>query len=419
MSDRRTNRTLEELSADPGTQRAAAALVAALHRKAARFTPKPLIVPEAKRSAHRGWVLAAAACAALIVGGLALIPGLLGRGGQEGTIGDPTAERTSTESVNTQSGLPDPQPGWRWESYLNVAVQVPEEWGDDYARGPDWCAEGADAALRTPYVALPAGATLSIGCPEEGPANPLNPQVPRRLNETHVTFVTGEVTQRPVTHADDGDWHLRAKQMTGLVKVSVLADDAHLDVAEQIVASARVVFVDARGCPTAASVIDVPEKTPAPPAGTRLDQWRDVDQVRICQYYRGLELTDFASSDTPAGGTPAPMGDLPELKGSRLVTGDEAAALVAALQAAPEGSGPNSPGTCAKGFNGDDALTMDFFSGDRQVGTAYVYYSGCRGNGIYDGTTVREITDACRTWFGGRVVLTSTSGNLGERCFAR
>lgn len=397
--------------------RAAAAFREALRREADAFEPVgPLTIAEPKPVRRALWVLAAAACIALIAGGLVWADGA--RSGPKSTPGPAGTEQSAqTEQSADPNGpqpvseLPEPQAGWRWETYLNVAIQVPEDWGDQVPYDSSWCSRSSELRPRSPYVALPRGIVASVGCTYTGPANPLNPGVPRQLNQTFVSFdASGPPKTAPVSRRDDGDWHLLSKQMTAWVKVSVLTDDAHLDVAQQIVESATVTTVDGRGCSTGGSAVAVPEKTPAPPAGTPLETMMDVDQVRICQYYRNLEFGYLDSGENPFGGRPA-------LAGSRIVTGDEARALVSALQAAPEGGGPDFPKICAKGSNGDDALTMDFFSGGQQVGTAFVYYSGCRGNGIYDGTTVREITGACRTWFGGRVTLTQTSGNLGDRCF--
>ncbi len=92
-----------------------------------------------------------AVAAALVV---AAIPtGLAIANGGDGS--DPTPP-VATEPTS------GPDEGWRWESYRDVELQVPDGWG--YGGGSDWCIGDPDLDSVTPQVTRPGGVVATIGC---------------------------------------------------------------------------------------------------------------------------------------------------------------------------------------------------------------------------------------------------------------
>ena len=92
-----------------------------------------------------------AVAAALVV---AAIPtGLAIANGGDGS--DPTPP-VATEPTS------GPDEGWRWESYRDVELQVPDSWG--YGGGSDWCVGGEDVDSVVPQVTRPGGVVASIDC---------------------------------------------------------------------------------------------------------------------------------------------------------------------------------------------------------------------------------------------------------------
>ncbi len=55
-----------------------------------------------------------------------------------------------------------PDEGWRWESYRDVSLQVPDSWG--YGGGSDWCIGTDDLDSVVPQVTRPGGVVATIGC---------------------------------------------------------------------------------------------------------------------------------------------------------------------------------------------------------------------------------------------------------------
>ncbi|MEJ7726713.1 MAG: hypothetical protein WKH47_06820, partial [Actinomycetes bacterium] len=71
----------------------------------------------------------------------------------------PMALGGGSESVGPAVDAPDP--GWRWESYAGVELQVPDSWGTGTTWYP-WC--GGQVAK--PYVGRPIGVIPLVACSE-------------------------------------------------------------------------------------------------------------------------------------------------------------------------------------------------------------------------------------------------------------
>src|SRR5918994_1970848 len=97
--------------------RAERAFRTALADRAEALHPVPLTTPVHRRS---GSVIFGAAAAVLVV--LAGV-GLLALR----TDGEPSPSNREPASEHL-GDLPRPDDGWKWVSYMGVAVQVPEEW---------------------------------------------------------------------------------------------------------------------------------------------------------------------------------------------------------------------------------------------------------------------------------------------------
>lgn len=363
------------------SDRAEQALRDALETRAAAFEPMELRPHQGRR---RWWVPAIATAAVVAVVGVG--SAVLGGGDDAGDA--PTASRTRLDAT-------DPPDGLRTVGLGAVLVDVPATWGDDYAPGSDWCADTGDGEARwptEPYVGMPGnGATAAILCTEsEAPHPPGFPDAPSRLWAAHLSF------ELPQDGADDGtstygDWTL-TRRTVGDVVVSLLTDTSTADQIAPIMGSVRESEVDASGCATT-SPIQSHTEFARPEPGFDVTTVDDVDSIVVCHY--AIYLTDA-----------------PGLLASRVLEGESADDVLAALQAAPEGTGPDRPSQCMPGMTGDDAIALSLVRDDEVLGQVYVFYSWCTGNGFDDGTTHRKLTrEGCEPLWGDRVVI---SGGLPQ-----
>ncbi|ONH23293.1 hypothetical protein [Pseudofrankia asymbiotica] len=273
----------------------------------------------------------------LVAGGTVLAIGLAD-GGDE--TARPSAERAVSETSQ-------PAPGWRFESFLDIEVQVPASWGYARAPGTDWCAStGQPAAFpEQPYVDTGGGdaVVLDIACSPGGESGPdlHGGGVPREHWAPHVWFAAtpapNGVEELPDGRVGANGW-TRIVRTVGSAKVLVLADDAHLDEAGRIVESARQTTVDHDGCDVSSPI--QAGRFASPPAPFDVAHLGVVDTVAICQY----DLN-------------RPLGS-PGLLASRQLGGADATTLLAAVRAAPVGGGPNAPDTCVKDRWGDTGIVL-------------------------------------------------------------
>ena len=121
-----------------------------------------------------------------------------------------------------------------------------------------------------------------------------------------------------------------------------------------------------------------------------------VDSIAVCQY--SLDVTG------------------PGLTASQRLTGDSAAAELAAIKAAPLGGGPDRGSGCSAADRGPTGITL-LLRSSGATHEMYAFYGGCQGNGIDDGTHVRRLTaPSCRPLFGPRIVDTEAIGRAMVLC---
>lgn len=134
--------------------------------------------------------------------------------------------------------LPPPDPGWRYESYRDVVVQVPDSWG---YRPTSRCASRPDD--RGPFVDTPMDVIDAMACMNHSPLG---------MEDwgTYVSFSPPEAydpNPLPVGSVREGEW-TRIVKVVGDARIEVLTDDEHLTDARRLVDSARVVTADHNGC---------------------------------------------------------------------------------------------------------------------------------------------------------------------------
>jgi len=212
---------------------------------------------------------------------------------------------TATHSLQTelrsdpQVARPGPAaPGWRWESYKTVQVQVPATW-TQYISGPAPCTTLADQAVPTiGRLNGWLGHTNLYTCSD--------PVMPLAARQPYVWF---DDVQAPGTKQYDAGWTEETRLVSG-VKVSVLTkDDA---IRRRILDSARpITGTDTYGC------------TPADPGGpTPVTPADGVTSIDICEYWQGslvagsslpgdrvAEVARRLSAPQSPLGTPAPGCD--------------------------------------------------------------------------------------------------------------
>ncbi len=383
--------------------RAERAFRAAFGRRAGDLEPVDLHGSWAAE--RRPWLLAAVVAAVLVVVGGTSVLAMTSGGDRSGP--PPAANGRTTASTSgadpaapEQAGtLPTPDSGWRWVSWRNVAVQVPADWGYGLEPMQPWCMYDSTADVaRAPYVAQDStGMGIDgVGCLGTAPDH--HPEVfgpaPALFWAPHVSFEEATSRSSGDEIASFRDWILTSRRV-GDVQVSLLVNAETSALSGRILDSARTFETDQNGCEASSPVQAGEFVRPHPFDVASL---RSVDSISVCQYARGV----------------AP--DRPALMGSRLLAGPQAAAVLAAIQSAPVGGGPDTPQTCTADLYGDTGIALHLHRGDltRDV---YVYYDWCFGNGFDDGTSRRELTrEACVPLFGDNVAQFSGSSAPFRRC---
>lgn len=379
----------EQSEAEDG--RAAVAFRAALARRADEVAPDVAVPTRPARARGRwGAAVAAVAVAASAVVGVTLVDR---DGAGEGVL-EPAGEPPAIAE------------GWRGVTFRDVTVQVPEEWGDQSAPGPDWCADVPRDPIEGPYVDLRGngGFLFTIGCFDQDPVPPGFGPDPQDQWVPHLRFI--DLTQDDPERIPDGatvhdGWTLRARTL-GDVQVRLLTDASTEDVAERVMDSALQSVVGALGCDTTspAQAQPAPGRPVVPSSGDlgSVDP-DDVTGLLVCQH-------DRVGADGPG------------LRGERLVGAPGARAWLAATTTVPRGGGPDQPENCSEPWESAMTLVVHPLGVDgERLATAYVSYDACAGNGVRDATTSYELTrETCAALFGERVVFWSGNGEAARRC---
>ena len=256
---------------------------------------------------------------------------------------------TTTVSASGQQAITPAKPGWRWEMWRNVQLQVPDSWDRDQdIMQPCLIKDQARG-----FVSRPARAHTQVMCQESDYQAPtrgpllafLDPVEKPKLGTR--TYPNGTVTIERV----------------GQVTLMVVAKDDKLR--HRILDSAEIVRgTNAAGCPTAT---DVPPIGNASPGGSTIASLDHVDTVSVCRYYDN----DNAYAYT--------------------VTGAKATAILNALRGAPKGHGPDRPGNCSAGLPEREAGLYRLWS-ENVATDVWIHWDICRGHGIDDGNTQRVLT---------------------------
>ena len=354
------------------------------------FAPlDPALFSQARRHQPRRWQTLAMAASVLVVAGVmvpALMPGLTGNSPapgprtavveQAGTRAEPAggANPEQAPASDTKAGgLPSPAAGFRWESYRDVVVQVPQTWGYALDPGAGWCApaEVPDA----PYVDTGRGL-------EAVPATRCAGPLPSGRQELHLSFATAAAARSAELA---GGWQSYARTV-GDVLVSVVARTGDAELARAILDSARTVTggVDHNGC-----AVQRPAVVAAPLAGLLSKT------VTVCLYDNAEQA----------------------LVASTTLTGSAAVAAWEAMLGAPQGGGPDGTAAeCRAGDAGPVTIVLGFGDGSQAV----LRIAGCTGNGLTDSGAdkgLRRITpELCRALIVPPVAFFSGVGPAASLC---
>lgn len=337
------------------------------------------------RPSRTRWVKAMAAAAVLVVSvgvGAALLPRL---GGAASTASGPEAPGYAAggaipETAQDRGPVAGPsQPtkaeGFRWESFRDVMVQVPDAWGYAFAPQSDYCIH--KRLPSEPYVDLNrgGGAVAAIGCGDG---------LGDDQQAMHLTFTP--VNGQAPWVAPSKVWKQYSREL-GQARVTVTARAEDAELANRILASASLVpdGTDPNGCPVTLPAVP-------PVALTSLD----ASELGVCLYEADDDRGAFRSS-------------------ARL-TGVASERAWKAVLAAPEGGGPDgSASSCGTSPGWPVVLLV---GADRVPVAASV--AGCAGNGVTDaaaaGQARRLTSQLCTSLLVDPVRISSGSGPAAEAC---
>jgi hypothetical protein len=252
-------------------------------------------------------------------------------------------------------------PGWRWESYDGVVVQVPDDWG--YGRTDvSPCLADKVSQPKDGYVG-------HVGRPGPVPAIACSASYAPAPDEQS-PYLWFDSQTRAGVQAHDGGWVAETRVVGGLA-LTVFTDDAA--VRERILDSARPAANGVGdGCPAEHAITGKPGARPDPRPGG-LAAMGPIESISLCRYA---------------------IGDDRKLLSSSQLSDEHARAVLRAIRAAPAGDGPDEPGNCApEAAHGTEALLL-LVRDDTRTQQVFVRYSGCTGHGIDDGHTQRRLTSA-------------------------
>ncbi len=262
------------------------------------------------------------------------------------------------------------QPGWRWEAYRNVQLQVPGDWAQERYAGEKFC--GADWTEQKAVVRRP-GEFVSVGQPE----CPAEPRVTR-----HVAPSVMFAGDRPETVRFADGWTKETRRIGGQLITVTASDDA---LRARIFGTAGVVTsVDGYGCDPASPLAR--DEVLRPPAQGGLTSVGDVKSVSVCRYAGGAPIHQ-------SDGTPYPVKAL-DLEASSQLTGAVAERFVRDLIAAPAGTGPTVTSWRICGADPGREVVVLRVDGSVHDQDVLYRYDGCKHNATDDGTTLRQATSA-------------------------
>lgn len=357
-------------------------------RGAAEAEPFESLDPTALKPRSR-WVTrwpALATAASVVIVAAVMLPSLLSGPGvmtasvPESAPADQAGAQAASRQAETApepAGLSEPAPGFRWESYRDVVVQIPREWGYGLSPGPDWCADTA-VLPRQPYVDLDRGSRVVSALDCQG-------KLADRDQAMHLSFSPNGGPEP--WQAGSPTWQ-EYRRTVGSAVITVVARDEDATLARQILDSAEVApgGVDHNGCLTSLGT---------EPSGDSL-AGDESDLVRVCLY-------DNADRS---------------LVSSTVLTGPKATAAWEAILAAPAGGGPDgSAQECRPDDLGPVTVVLGLGAADSTM-----RFSGCVGNGLADASVeggLRRITpELCRTLLVPPVTPFSGVGPAAAECLA-
>lgn len=348
---------------------------------------------------------------------------------------------SSDDGDDDQNTEPEPTPfptatGFRTESFGDVEMSVPNNWGHqtgDVAAAL-WCI--SDAAVSLPVVIRP-GVPVESTCP--GPEG--DEPDPATLMIKAGQFVS-MVFAESDPDAEEGTEGDRVTTKLGHVLVRIQAPSS---VRTQILGTLKQITTDASGCPVSDPIANAPARRPDTPVS--VVELKGVKSVAACRYSVpggqfanppdvddefdpndpeasedpnidegdvtvddedplpddfDDQISDIPSIDPDAALQPTiapllPSGTsktAPTLLSSVLLTSDAARDAIHGIAESKVGSGPNSDGGCEGSANDDVRGTEEIVlrvttaTGNSQI---YLRYGGCH-NGFDDGLTERALT---------------------------
>jgi hypothetical protein len=292
------------------------------------------------------------------------------------------------------TSLPD---GWRWESYRDVMVAVPGSWGYAYAPRDQWCTGyNADGKPQNPRILpLPAQGYVDTRLPGDASTLVLcagGDVPPEAVFVVHLSFLDANESAAAVP----AGW-ANVTRTVGNVRLDVVTDPEHQDLAGRVLGTAHVFSTDQNGCDTTSPFQAANAVRPDP--AFDVTKLAAVDSIVVCQYLLGA-------------------GTGPSLVASQMLTGAAAQSELTAIQQAPPRSGPNRPRDCYPSDTGERASVLHLNAG-KATHELYARYSGCADNGIDDGTHVRELTRAdCVPLSDARIHVSDGLESVFRRCVA-
>ncbi|KYF91708.1 hypothetical protein BE20_14000, partial [Sorangium cellulosum] len=244
--------------------------------------------------------------------------------------------------------------GWRFESSLGVQIEVPADWAvNDYGcnmsdRPTVVRAQMLQLGCLTPEKPTKQVAQIGADAPEEVKKGP---EFTRR--DVSLGGVSAERTEGRGADGRHFGWlRIPSRQ----ILISVRTHDP--EITRRILDSAQLVGVDHNGCPDRR-----PPKAAHPGARSALAP-RDPSSLSICYY--------------------GPRGDV--LRSSARLSGREAAALAAALNASRPGPNPDvDPKQCLHPPAPPPADAVLLVEDAAGKGAIHVAFSGCTGRGLDNG----------------------------------